>query len=267
MNNILDHIIDRKKDEVQQLALAYDEGRISFDETNLSQVHRSLSGALLQDGNSGIIAEFKRKSPSKGWFKPSGLNVERVVEDYNEGAAGISVLTDEFFFGGSLDDLSRARTVTTVPLLRKDFIIDEIQILQARAYGADVVLLIAACLSPDQVAKLSAYATSIGLEVLLELHDESELEHISADTILIGINNRDLKTFEVDIKRSLKMAEKISTDKILIGESGIDSIDTIRIFRESGFKGFLIGEKFMKEEDPGKAFKKFQTSLQETIYK
>ena len=171
------------------------------------------------------------------------------------------MLTDEEYFGGNNEDLTLTRNAINIPLLRKDFIIDECQVVETKSIGADVILLIAACLTPKDVKMLARMAKNIGLEVLLELHDEREIDHICDETKLIGINNRNLKTFEVDIERSLRMAEMIPGDKIKVAESGISSIENIRLFRKNGFKGFLIGEHFMKEPDPGKAFQEFVLRL------
>jgi indole-3-glycerol phosphate synthase len=176
------------------------------------------------------------------------------------GASGISVLTDHDFFGGSLDDLVAARD-NEVPLLRKDFMIDEYQLIEAKALGADVILLIAACLSPKEVKQLATEAKKLGLEVLLELHGEAELEHICDEVDLVGVNNRNLKNFEVDLQHSVRMAEKIGDGFIKIAESGINDVNNIRFLKQHGFEGFLIGEYFMKQEDPGKAFKEFTYSL------
>jgi indole-3-glycerol phosphate synthase len=154
-----------------------------------------------------------------------------------------------------------AARINPVPILRKDFIIDEYQLLEAKAMGADVILLIAACLTVQEVKRLAGFAKNIGLDVLLELHAETELEHICDATEIVGINNRDLKTFEVDIQRSLAMAKNIPAGKIKIAESGIHTVNTIQLFRENGFEGFLIGENFMKERDPGTAFAKFVQEL------
>jgi indole-3-glycerol phosphate synthase len=190
------------------------------------------------------------------------MNVTEVTKAYvRNGASALSVLTDETFFGGSSKDLIEAR-VNEIPILRKDFIIDPYQIVEAKSIGADVVLLIASCLAPGEVKRLAAFAKNVGVEVLLELHDERELEHICDETELIGVNNRNLKTFEVSMERSLKMAEKIPGNKIKIAESGINSVDDILVFKENGFMGFLIGELFMKEEDPGTAFAEFVNALQ-----
>jgi indole-3-glycerol phosphate synthase len=172
------------------------------------------------------------------------------------------VLTDEQFFGGSTADLIKAR-IYNIPILRKDFIVDEYQIEEAKAMGADVILLIAACLTTEEVKRLAAYAKQLGLEVLLELHDEEELQHICEETEIVGINNRNLKTFEVDIERSLRMAKQIPDTKIKVAESGISSVENIHLFKANGFRGFLIGENFMKEENPGKAFAAFVQQLNE----
>ena len=176
------------------------------------------------------------------------------------GASCLSILTDEYFFGGSAQDLLKAR-VNNIPILRKDFIIDEYQILEARSMGADVILLIAACLTPERVKELATFAKSIQLEVLLEIHSDEELKHICDETELVGVNNRDLKTFSVDINRSIELSKKIPDNKIKIAESGINDIETIRIFRKAGFKGFLIGENFMKQPDPTIAFVNFVEQL------
>lgn len=262
MSTILDTIIAAKRKEVERIKPMSSIERFARDGFFWNFTNRSLKQSLLAEGSTGIIAEFKRKSPSKGWFSNKELEVEPVVVPYNKnGAAAISVLTDMEFFGGDLDDLIQTKVITDVPVLRKDFMIDPWQIAEAKAFGADVILLIAACLSPSEVKSMAAYANSIGLEVLLELHDESELDHICDEITIIGINNRNLKTFEVDIERSLRMAEKIPADRIKVAESGISTIENIRLFRENGFKGFLIGENFMKEPDPGVAFAKFVKEL------
>ena len=221
----------------------------------------SLLEILRQGTRSGIIAEFKRKSPSKGMINENADLTAVVTQYARYGAAAVSVLTDEVFFGGSAADLIAARQAVDIPLLRKDFIIDEYQILEAKALGADLILLIAACLTPAETSRLAGFAQTLGLEVLLELHDETELGHICPATKLIGINNRDLRTFQVDTDRSLAMAAQLPLDKIKIAESGIDSPALVRYFRARGFNGFLIGEAFMKTGDPGGAFRDFVTAL------
>lgn len=207
----------------------------------------------LKENNSGIITEFKRKSPSSPDINLNA-NVEGIAMAYeNAGAAGISILTDEIYFGGLLDDIILARNLTDLPILRKDFMIDEYQILEAKAIGADVILLIASLLSKKEVAQFSKTAKELGMEVLLELHNEEELQKSLMSSLdLIGVNNRNLKTFEVDLNTSKTLAEKIPKDFMKISESGIGSIDAIQDLKNYGFQGFLMGEHFMKTGDPGK---------------
>jgi indole-3-glycerol phosphate synthase len=257
--NILEAIIARKKVEVEERKVAIPVEVLQQSEL-YARPRLSLKQFLLDETKTGIIAEFKRRSPSKGSINELA-NVVDVTRAYTQhGASCLSVLTDEMFFGGNTNDLIKAR-VNQIPILRKDFMIDEYQIEEAKAMGADVILLIAACLTTFEVKRLAAYAKQLGLEVLLELHAEEELDHICEETEIIGINNRDLKTFKVDIERSLRMAEKIPSDKIKVAESGISSVENIMLFKQNGFKGFLIGENFMKEDNPGNAFEKFISGL------
>lgn len=261
--NILDTIIEYKRKEVaarkQQTAYKALEESAAF-----RLPVRSLAASLQQPDSTGVIAEFKRKSPSRGFINKEA-DVAAITAAYARyGAAALSVLTDEHFFGGSQDDLIVARQ-QAIPILRKDFIVDEYQIVEAKSIGADIILLIAACLTPSEVNRLATFAASLGLETILELHAEEELEHICPATKIVGINNRDLKTFNVDIARSLKMAEKIPGDRIKIAESGIDKMEDILLFRKNGFEGFLIGEYFMKQEDPPQAFENFITRLKAGI--
>jgi indole-3-glycerol phosphate synthase len=262
--NILEAIIERKKVEVEERKLATPVEVLRQSEW-YERPRLSLKHFLLDESRTGIIAEFKRRSPSKGSINEAADVVEVTTAYASNGASALSVLTDELFFGGSTEDLIKAR-VNQIPILRKDFMIDEYQIEEARAMGADVILLIAACLTPDEVKRLAAYAKQLGLEVLLELHAEEELEHICDETEIIGINNRDLKTFKVDIERSLRMAEKIPSDKIKVAESGISSVENILLFKQNGFKGFLIGENFMKEENPASAFQYFVNQLNKSSF-
>ena len=257
--NILEEIIDHKKEEVRrkksEIRMADLENREFFSRPVLS-----LKDFLIDKSRTGIIAEFKRRSPSKGIINPD-VDVADVTTGFTKyGASCLSVLTDEHFFGGSEEDLTRAR-INEIPILRKDFIIDEYQLIESKSIGADVILLIAACLSPAEVKRLAAFAKSLGLEVLLELHAEEELDHICDDTSVIGINNRNLKTFDVDIERSLRMAEKIPFAKFRVAESGINSVDNILLFKQHGFHGFLIGENFMKADNPTIAFAEFVKQL------
>lgn len=262
MSTILDTIIAAKKKEIEKFKPMSSIERFEKEGFFWHIGNRSLVQSLLAPGSTGIIAEFKRKSPSKGWFKTKELEVEPVVTKYNYGgAAGISVLTDEEFFGGDLDDLIQTKVISDIPVLRKDFIIDRWQIAEAKAFGADIILLIAACLSPAEVKDLAIYAKSINLEVLLEIHNEEELAHICPEVDMVGVNNRNLKTFEVNIDTSLGLINKIPTDKPAIAESGISNPETIVTLKQAGFKGFLIGETFMKEPDPAIAFAEFVQKL------
>ena len=257
--NILDTIIEHKILEVQRrkekISAAALEKSAFFSRPVLSARQ-----FLLDETKTGIIAEFKRKSPSKGIINDTA-DVVTVTNGYTQyGASCLSVLTDETFFGGSSDDVIKAR-VNAIPVLRKEFIIDEYQIVEAKSIGADLVLLIAACLTPARVKELALFAKQLKLEVLLEIHEERELQHICDEVDLVGVNNRDLKTFKVDINRSIELSKKIIGDKIKIAESGIHKVETIQIFKDAGFKGFLIGENFMKESDPVSAFAAFTEQL------
>lgn len=257
--NILEKIVAHKRTEVAEakkaVPVAELEKRPFFGRGVLS-----LQASLRDPGKTGIIAEFKRRSPSKGVINDK-VSVVEVTKGYTEaGAACLSVLTDRDFFGGSPADLEAAR-VNAIPILRKDFIIDEYQILEARAMGADVILLIAACLKPAEVRRLAKFAASLGLEVLLEIHGDDELDHISDVTPIVGVNNRDLKTFTVDIERSIRLSQQLPVGKLLIAESGINRVETMWHMRDSGFHGFLVGEHFMKEQDPAIAFASFVQHL------
>jgi indole-3-glycerol phosphate synthase len=257
--NILETIVRHKIEEVKiaksLVSIAALEGSALFPRKTLS-----LRQYLLDDERTGIIAEFKRKSPSKGIFN-STAKPEEVTLAYAEGgASGLSILTDEKFFAGRKEDIIRSRSVN-IPVLRKDFIIDEYQIHEAKSIGADVILLIAACLTPERVAELASYAKNLDLEVLLEIHNEEELLHICETVDLVGVNNRDLKTFTVDVNRSIELGKKIPSGKLKISESGISSPETIKLLKQHGYNGFLIGETFMKEQDPAIAFARFVHTL------
>jgi indole-3-glycerol phosphate synthase len=259
--NILDTIVVYKRGEVKRrkssVKIADLEKSDFFNRPTFS-----LKDFLLNQEKTGIIAEFKRKSPSKGIINESA-DILEVTKGYaDNGASCLSVMTDEHFFGGSDADLIKAR-VNQIPILRKEFIIDEYQVLEAKSIGADVILLIAACLTVAEVKHLAAFARKLGLEVLLEVHDEQELGCICDETEIIGINNRNLKTFVVDIDRSLQMAEKIPAGKIKVAESGISSPENIILFKENGFHGFLVGENFMKETNPTIAFARFVNQLKQ----
>ena len=257
--NILDTIIAQKRTELAVrrplMPVAELEKQPLFTAPTLS-----LTAFLKDPARTGIIAEFKRRSPSKGVINDTAAVAEVTAAYAAHGASAISVLTDEAFFGGKLADLEAA-TINQVPLLRKDFMIDEYQLVEAKAFGASVVLLIAACLSPARVKELAIAARKLGLEVLLEIHNEAELAHICTEVDAVGVNNRNLKTFEVDIHTSLELINKIPKEKPAVAESGISEVDTIVTLRQAGFKGFLIGENFMKQASPSVAFADFVNQL------
>ncbi|MCL1933984.1 MAG: indole-3-glycerol phosphate synthase TrpC [Candidatus Azobacteroides sp.] len=216
----------------------------------------------LTNSDSGIIAEFKRKSPSKGWIHPEA-DVTTVVRSYEvSGATAVSCLTDEPFFGGNFADFKKAReAIDRIPLLRKDFILDEYQLYQSKAIGSDVILLIAACLTAEEIARFTSIAHDLDMEVLVEIHEESELSSIPPDADAIGINNRNLKTFVTDIRHTLELASRIPDKFLKISESGLSRPETVIQLRQAGFKGFLMGENFMKTTDPGEALKAFIKEL------
>jgi indole-3-glycerol phosphate synthase len=221
----------------------------------------SLTKALRNPERTGIIAEFKRKSPSKGVLN-SYATVEEVTTGYfRAGASALSVLTDTEFFGGSAEDLVRAREINPIPILRKDFIIDEYQVIESKAIGADAILLIAAVLNKTVIRKLAALARSLHLQVVLEVHDATELEMVNEYISVIGVNNRDLSDFSVDLNRSLELAPLISHDFLKISESGIHTVMALKQLKSSGYDGFLIGERFMQEPDPATAFASFVKQL------
>jgi indole-3-glycerol phosphate synthase len=224
----------------------------------------SLKKYLLREDLSGIIAEFKRKSPSLGMINPHAP-VERTTIGYMQaGASALSVLTDQSFFGGKYEDLTTARNFNFCPILRKDFIIDEYQIVEAKSIGADVILLIAGILTAEQIKSLGAFAQSLGLEVLLEVHDREELERSLCDQVnLIGVNNRNLKDFTLNVDTSRELAALIPDQFIKVSESGISKPETIQDLRTYGYKGFLMGEAFMKTSRPEKACAAFIQELKQ----
>lgn len=205
----------------------------------------------------GIIAEFKRRSPSKGWIKENARPEEIVPAYAASGASAVSILTDEIFFGGTLRDIRTVRPLINLPILRKDFIIDEYQLYQARIVGADAVLLIAAALEQTQCRALADKAHELGLEVLLEIHNTDELPYIYKDIDMVGINNRNLGSFHTDVANSFRLAEQLPQDTILVSESGISQPVTVSKLHDAGFRGFLIGETFMRTEKPAETLKEF----------
>ncbi len=258
--NILDKIIAHKRKELASFS-----GLISVKDLEKRKTFNreiiSLSEFLIDKNKTGIIAEFKRKSPSRGIINSEVSVVEVTSGYFREGASGVSVLTDNHFFGGSSADLLLARGNSIFPILRKDFIIDEYQIVESKALGADAILLIAAALTRQEILNLARSARSLGLEVLLELHDQAELNKINRYINIVGVNNRNLKTFEVDTDISVKIADKIPAGFLKISESGITSLQTIRSLKDAGYDGFLMGEKFMATPDPVKAFSEFVKDL------
>jgi len=258
---ILDKIVAAKKEEI-----AHQKQRVSIemlkDIPDFFRDCNSLRNGLLKTNASGIIAEFKQRSPSKG-----DINLEAKVEEVTKayvaaGASGLSVLTEKNFFGGSQANLIKARENNpNTPILRKDFMVDTYQIVEAKAYGADAILLIAACLSKNQAQELAQSAKEIGLEVLMEIHNAEELAIVNPLVDIVGVNNRNLKTFDVDINTSVQLSKIIPEQFVKISESGLAGVEEINHLKQHGFKGFLMGEAFMKTTDPGKACRDFIAKL------
>lgn len=258
--NILDKIAAHKRQEVDFLK---EEVPVATLQMLPHYTRKCISlTENLQNSKTGIISEFKRRSPSHPEINLDA-DVAEITSGYEKaGTSGISVLTDEEFFGGSLDDLAVARETVSLPLLRKDFIVDEYQLTEAKAMGADVILLIAAILTPKEIEKFSKKAKELGLEVLLEVHNEEELKNALFDTIdMIGVNNRNLKTFDVSLEISKDLAEKIPSEYVKISESGISNTAAVLELQKSGFQGFLIGGNFMKSQDPGASAAAFISEL------
>ncbi|MFI3328335.1 MAG: indole-3-glycerol phosphate synthase TrpC [Rikenellaceae bacterium] len=257
MEQILKQIIAHKK---MQMITQYF-GNIEEQARATTRPVNSMSKSIRDSynaGSVGIIAEFKRRSPSKGWIR-QGAAAEQIVEGYSRaGAAACSILTNEEFFGGRIEDLKDGRRVApNLPILRKEFIVDEKQVYEARAIGADAILLIAACLTKEECLELTRLAKELGMEVLLEIHSEAELGHVNKYIDMLGVNNRNLNSFDTDIEHSKRLIEKMrevaGEDVVIISESGISSSETIVELRKAGFQGFLIGEAFMRQSNPGRA--------------
>lgn len=256
MDSILNAIVDNKRREIEAKAMLgiYDKALSNAQKSAYTPV--SMSRNII-DNEFGIIAEFKRRSPSRGDIHP-GAVADVIVKGYTEsGAAACSILTDTVYFGGALSDLALARKSTSLPLLRKEFIVDSCQIFEARLYGADAILLIASILSFNDIVKFTDTAHQLGMEVLLELHDMDELGRFNPEVDMVGINNRNLSTFVTDTDVSLQMASALPDDIVKVAESGLSSIAEIHRLRDVGYRGFLIGETFMKHQHPGKALKDF----------
>lgn len=259
--NILDKIVAHKKIEIQSA-----KKNVSYTSLEESEYfHRdvlSFKDFLLDPDRTGIIAEFKRRSPSKGIINDR-VSVEKVTTDYAAaGASALSVLTDRQFFMGRKIDLVRARRNNKIPILRKDFMIDEYQVIEAKAFGADIILLIAAILTPQQIQQLASLAKSLELNVLLEVHNLEELQRsMNPNLDAIGVNNRNLADFTVSVETSYQLAEYIPAEFLKISESAISNPETIKQLKKAGFNGFLIGENFMKQADPGGAMREFVKGL------
>jgi indole-3-glycerol phosphate synthase len=257
---ILDKIIENKKKELAVLSGATSL-TVLENSPHFQRKVFSLSEFLKNKNTTGIIAEYKRQSPSKGIIN-SGSQVREVADGYfREGASGVSILTDTKFFGGSNTDLFSIRGTSLFPILRKDFIIDEYQVIESKSIGADAILLIAAVLDKKDILRFSQLSRSLGMEVLLEIHEQDELDKMNPHVNIIGVNNRSLKTFKVNTDISEKLAENIPFGFLKISESGISSPVIIRKLKASGYDGFLIGEKFMCAPDPVNAFSEFVADL------
>ncbi|WP_330441420.1 indole-3-glycerol phosphate synthase TrpC [Flavobacterium sp. C4GT6] len=262
--DILNKIIENKKKEVVERKELYPikllESSIYFDSPIVSLKHY-----LQCKDRVGIIAEIKRKSPSKGNINPY-VDVERISIGYMQaGASALSILTDDVYFGGNNSDLTTARKFNYCPILRKDFIVDEYQIIEAKSIGADAILLLANVLTKEECKMFTTLAHQLGLEVLLETHTINELDYYLPETDVLGINNRDLKTFTVDIERSLKLAAHLPDNVVKVSESGIKTADDILLLKENGFNGFLIGEQFMKHAKPEKACHELISKVQHAL--
>lgn len=259
--NILDKIVEHKRQEVSLKKELYPakllEQSIYFEGQCVS-----MKKYVTRADKSGIIAEFKRKSPSKGEINPYA-QVEKTTIGYMQaGASGLSVLTDKEFFGGRSEDLETARRFNFCPILRKDFILEEYQIIEAKSIGADCILLIASILTPAEINQLSSFAHVLGMEVLMEVHDEEELKRSVCDTLdLVGVNNRNLKTFETDVQTSIDLSAQIPEEFVKISESGLNDPVTVMELRKYGYQGFLMGEHFMRAGSPEKACKDFIDKL------
>ncbi len=259
--NILEIIVSNKRKEI-----ARNKERFSIKELEASPFFQrqplSLKNHLLMKDKPGIIAEVKRKSPSKGDINLNISVVTTTIGYVKAGASALSILTDNEFFGGNNEDLIITRKSNSCPILRKDFMLEEYQIIEAKSIGADAILLIASILNPSEVSDLSKFAKSLQMEVFLEVHSKSELEDYLIDSIdLVGVNNRDLKSFETQLDNSLDIIELIPPGYLKISESGINTPDDVIALKRAGFDGFLIGEAFMKASNPHKACRIFIDTL------
>jgi indole-3-glycerol phosphate synthase len=267
MKDILQEIVAHKRREVaqQKQAISTEQLRQQAEACLFDLAPRRSMKAALAASPTGIIAEFKRRSPSKGWIAQTALPRQICPAYEQAGAAALSILTDERFFGGTLRDIRTVRELVNIPILRKEFIIDEYQLLQARIVGADAVLLIAACLSLEACNTLTTQAHRLGLEVLLEIHSEAELAYANGDADMVGINNRHLGSFVTDVETSFRMAASLeqspAAGSLLVSESGISRAETIEQLRAAGYRGFLIGETLMRTEAPAQTLRELVAAL------
>lgn len=255
MKDILSNIIQEKIKEIKQQQSVLSSKQLE-ENLDITPLRRSMKEALRQS-STGIIAEFKHRSPSKGWINETA-DPQLIVPAYEKaGAAACSILTDPSFFGGSLSDIRRARDLVNLPILQKDFIIDEYQLYQSKIIGADAILLIASALDKKSCTQLAQKAHELNLEVLLELHDEKEIDYITPHVDMIGVNNRHLGSFHTDVDQSFRLIELLPKDAILVSESGLSEAETLIKLRQVGYQGFLMGEHFMRQADPGVALQQF----------
>jgi indole-3-glycerol phosphate synthase len=265
MDDILNKIVAAKKNEVENFKKNANEASLTkFPLFNRSPY--SLKNFILDDEKTGIIAEFKRKSPSKGVIKENASPKEITRAYFENGASALSVLTDFSFFGGSVEDLSEARLFNPLPILRKDFIVDAIQILEAKAIGADAILLIAECLTTAEIKNFANIAFDLGLEVLLEVHEREQLDKWNPAIHLVGVNNRNLKTFKVSVQHSFDLLPLMPKEAIKIAESGLNNPETLVELKKAGFNGFLIGEYFMAQENTPLAAATFMHDFSDKWY-
>ncbi len=255
MKDILHEIVENKFIEVERQKSQIPLAELVAVSRNMPPV-RSMSRSL-QESPNGIIAEFKRRSPSKGWIKESADASVIPALYAAAGASALSILTDLDYFGGSLKDIEVARPKVDIPIIRKEFIVDEYQLYQARVVGADAVLLIASALTAERCGELIDLSHELGLEVLLELHNQSELQYVGRGVEMVGINNRNLGTFHTDVANSFSMAELLPEGVVRVSESGISDPQTVNELRGAGYRGFLIGENFMRTENPGESLAQF----------
>jgi Indole-3-glycerol phosphate synthase len=258
--DILQEILANKRFEID-----LQKRSISLKQLQNTRINKEKSFSMrdsISQKQAGIIAEFKRRSPSKGWIKQDA-EIGAIIPEYQKaGAAALSILTDEKYFGGNLSDIKKARSLTTLPILRKDFIIDEYQLYQAKIVGADAILLIAAALEIENCIELTYKAHELGLEVLLEIHHEGEFEYIIPETDMVGVNNRNLGSFYTDIENSFTLAGRLPKNTVLVSESGISDSNTVCRLQTAGYKGFLIGETFMRTENPGNTLRDFIAAIE-----